>query len=98
MVGNILATLTEENDLELFIDKELKFHKHISTVVSKVNKTFGIMKRIFDTVHEDELSLVYKHQIRIHLEYGNNIWHPRFVAHLTNIMLSCKGKIKLIVK
>ncbi len=31
------------------------------------------------------LPIVYKLQVRPHLEYGNTIWHPRYIADMKNV-------------
>ncbi len=64
----------------VLIDDELKFHKHVSAAVSKANQTLGIVKRTFDALNKELVPIVYKHQVRPHLENGNAIWHPRYIA------------------
>ncbi len=78
-------SVTEEKDLDVLIDDELKFHKHVSAAISKANQTLGILKRTFDTLNKELLPVVYKHQVRLHLEYGNAIWHPRYIADMTKV-------------
>ncbi len=85
MDGTILATVVEEKDLGVLIDDKLKCHRHVSAAVSKANQILGIVKRIFVTLDEELLPLVYKHQVRPHLEYGNAIWHPHYVAHIRKV-------------
>ncbi len=85
MDGTTLESVTEEKDLGVLIDDELKFHKHVSAAVSKANQTLGIMKRTFDTLYKELLPTVYKHQVRYHLEYGNAIWHPRYIADMKKL-------------
>ncbi len=80
-----LESITEEMDLGVLIDDELKFHKHVSAAVSKSNQTLGIVKRTFDTLDKELLPIVYKHQVRTHLEYGNAIWHPRYIADMKKV-------------
>ncbi len=38
MDGTTLESVTEEKDLGVLIDDELKYPKHVSAAVSKVNK------------------------------------------------------------
>ncbi len=79
MDGITLESVKEEKDLGVLIDEELKFHKYVSAAVSKANRTLGIVKRTFDTLDMELLPIVYKHQVRPHLEYGNAIWHPCYI-------------------
>ncbi len=85
MDGTTLESVKEEKDLGVLIDEELKFHKHVSAAVSKANQTLGIMKRTFNTLDMELLPIVYKHQVRPHLEYGNAIWHPRYIAYMKKV-------------
>ncbi len=73
MDGTILESVTEEKDLGVLIDDELKFHKYSSAAISKANQNMGIVKRTFDTLDKELLCIVYKHQVRPHLEYGSDI-------------------------
>ncbi len=43
------------------------------------------MKRTFDTLDKELLPIVYKHQVRPHLEYGNAIWHPQYIADMKKV-------------
>ncbi len=58
--------VTEEKDLGVLIYEELKFHKHVSAVVSKANLILGIVKQTFDTLDNELLPIVYQHQVRPH--------------------------------
>ncbi len=80
-----LDTVIKEKDLDVLIDEVLKFHKHDSAVASNANQTLGIIKRTFDTLDKELLAIVYKHQFRYHREYGNAIWHPRYIADLKKV-------------
>ncbi len=41
------------------------------------------MKRTFDTLDKELLPIVY--QVRPHLEYGNAIWHHRYIADMKKV-------------
>ncbi len=43
------------------------------------------MKRTFDTLNKELLPIIYKHQVRPHLEYGNAIWHPQYIADMNKV-------------
>ncbi len=58
MDGTTLESVTEENDLGVLIDDELKFYKHVSASVSKANQTLGIVKRTFDTLDKELLPIL----------------------------------------
>ncbi len=63
-----MDTVIEKKDLGVLIDEELKFYKHVSAAVSKANQTLVIIKRTFDTLDKELLPIVYKNQVRPHLE------------------------------
>ncbi len=79
------GTTLEEKHLGVLIDDELKFHKHVSTAISNAKQTLSIMKRTFDALDKELLPIVYKHQVRPHLEYGNTIWHPHYIADMEKV-------------
>ncbi len=43
------------------------------------------MKRTFDTLDKELIPIFYKHRVRPHLEYGNAIWHPQYIADMKNV-------------
>ncbi len=59
----------EERDMGVLIDQELKFYKHVSAAISNANQTLAIIKRTFDMLDKDLPHIIYKHQVRLHLEY-----------------------------
>ncbi len=85
MDGTTLESVKEEKDLGVLIDEELKFHKHVSAAILKANQTLGIVKRTFVTLDMELLPIISKQQVRPHLEYGNAIWHPRYIADMKNV-------------
>ena len=96
MNGTILENVTEEKDLGVIIDNELKFHKHVSAAVLKANQTLGIVKKTFSTLDKELLPIVFRHQIRPYLEYGNIIWHPRYKGDIRKVEGVQRRATKLI--
>ena len=96
MEGLVLESVNKEKDLGVTIDNELKFHEHVSLAVSKANQILGIVKRTFTTLDKDILPLVYKSQVRPHLEYGNIIWHPRYISDIKKVENVQRRATKLI--
>ncbi len=85
MDGTTLESVKDEKGLGVLIDEELKYHKHVSAAASNADQTLVIVKRSFDTLYMELLPIVYKHQVRPHLEYGNVIWHPRYIADMKKV-------------
>ena len=73
-----LDQVTEEKDLGIIIDENLKFHKHTAAAAKKANFILGLIKRSFASLDSNILPLLYKALVRPHLEYGNLIWGPHF--------------------
>ena len=71
-----LKTCSDEKDLGVTFDNEMKFDKHIGNSVNKANKMLGLIKRSFTDIDNETFLKLYKAMVRPHLEYGNIIWHP----------------------
>ena len=87
--------VTEEKDLGVIIDNQLKFHTHTSAAVKKANSILGLIKRSFVALDEDTLLLLFTSMVRPHLEYAN-IWGPHFIGDIRAIERVQKGATKLI--
>ena len=73
---HILEQCTEEKDLGVVFDPELKFDSHITAAIGKANRMLGIIRRTFSGIKNKIFIKLYKSLVRPHLEYGNQIWHP----------------------
>ena len=60
----------------MIFDPELKFDKHINSVISKANQIINIIKRTFLSLEPYTACIIYKSLIRPILEYANIIWSP----------------------
>ena len=78
MNGKKLKQITEEKDLGVIVDKDLKFHQQSAAAVKKANSRLGIIKKSFASLDDKTLPLLYKSLVRPHLEYGNLVWGPFF--------------------
>ena len=74
--GQVLAETTEERDLGVLIDNELKFSRHIRGIVAKANRMIGLIKICFETVEEKMFLNLYNTLIRPLLEYCVQAWSP----------------------
>ena len=103
--GTELNETRIERDLGVQIDNELKFTKHISSIVAKANKMIGLIKISFDSVEETEevkmFSNLYNTLIRPLLEYSVQVWSPHLKKDIdllenvqrraTKMVRQCKG-------
>ena len=78
MRGTELRSMAPENDFGVVVDK-LNFHQHVSIVVSRAYQILGIVKRTFVHLNIRTLPLLFKTLVRPHLEYGNYLWHQKFI-------------------
>ena len=70
-----LEETSEEKDLGVLIDNQLKFSKHTQSIVADANKILGLMKRSFEELNKDIL-LLYRGLIRGKLEFCVQAWSP----------------------
>ena len=77
-IGNTssLAKYTEEKDLGILFQDNLKFDKQILGSIGKANKILGLIKRSFVHMDCDLLMKLYKALVRPIVDYGNVIWYP----------------------
>ena len=71
-----LETCTEEKDLGITFDENLRFDSHINNITKKANQMLGVIRRTFSFMNKHIFSKLYKSLVRSHLEYGNVIWCP----------------------
>ena len=76
MNGIPLDQVSEERDLGIIIDSELKFRQHAASATGKASQILGVIRRSFRHLDRMTLPLLYKTLVRPHLEYGNVIWGP----------------------
>ena len=74
--GTLMQAVTEEKDLGVFIDTQLKFRKQAAAAVNKASQVMAVIKRSFSLLDKTTLPLLFKTLVRPHLEYGNIVWGP----------------------
>ena len=74
--------------LGLLLTSDLSWSNHIETMCTKVRKLLGLLYRWFSTnTNPYVMTNLYLTQIRPHLEYGAQVWHPQFLIWLKTKML-----------
>ena len=96
MNGTKLKQVTEEKDLGIIIDDELKFHKQSASATKKSNAILGLLKKSFTLLDKKTLPLLYKSQIRPHLEYGIVVWGPHYAEDIKSIEKVQRRATKLV--
>ena len=95
--GNIyIPKCTDEKDLGVTFDEDLKFDLHIENIVKKANNILGLIKRNFSFIDINIFLLLYKALVRPHLEYGQLIWSPRLLRQSRKIESVQRRATKLI--
>ena len=83
--GTTLMETTEEKDLGVLIDKDLKFSSHIKGIVAKANRMIGLIKISFESIDKEMFLILYKSLIRPLLEYCVHSWSPHLEKDITLI-------------
>ena len=63
--------------LEMILDSNLSYEHHIKSILNKVNKTIGLLRKFQFILSRHSLT-IYKTFIRPHLDYGDVIYYRAF--------------------
>ena len=63
-----------QKHLGMFLDCKLNFEEHVKTIVNKINKTIGLLRKFQNFLPRKLLLTIYKSFIRPHLDYGDIIY------------------------
>ena len=85
MDGTLLDEVSEEKNLGVIIDKDLKFHSHTALVFNKANRLLGLLKHCFVNLSSTTFVNLYKVIIRPVLECNNTIWGPFYATDINNV-------------
>ena len=66
---NFVKQVPSQKHVGMYLDTKLNFQEHINSVLSKVNKTFGLLQKLHTFLPRQSLVTVYKAFIRLHFEY-----------------------------
>ena len=77
--GEVIKEVTEEKDLGVIIQSNLKVDLQCAKVVREANRILGMVKRCFTYKSKDNLLKIYKSLVRPHLEYCIQAWSPYLV-------------------
>ena len=91
-----IETASEEKDLGVTFQQDLKFSSHIAEKVNKANSTLSLIVRTFDYIEKDSFILLYKSLVRPHVEYGNTIWYPFLRKDIESVEKIQRRATKLI--
>ena len=72
--NNPLSLCPAQKHLGLVLDSKLKFNEHINHILSKVNKSIGLLRKFQSVLPRSSLLTVYKIFIRSHLDYADVVY------------------------
>ena len=66
--------------LGIILDSKLTFEDHYKTVLSKTNRTIGLLRKLRNLLPREALITIYKAFVRPHLDYGDILFDEVFNA------------------
>ena len=67
--------VNEHKHLGIILDSKLSFSAHIKSAISKARKGIGLLKYLSKYLPRNTLNELYKLYVRLHLDYGDVIYH-----------------------
>lgn len=77
-----LKNVQDYKDLGVIVKTNLKWSKHIESIVNKANKTLGLITRTLGGRNKDIFPMLYKSLVRPVLEYACSVWDPHLVKDI----------------
>jgi len=78
MNGKFLDEVTEEKDLGMIMQSDLKCSSQCFKAVNTANRILGMIKRTISVRDKDIILQLFKSLVRQHLEYSVQAWRPHF--------------------
>jgi hypothetical protein len=72
--GINLQSVDQEKDIQVTVDKDLRFNVHMQEKINKANTVMGVIRRTFSYLTTDMFNKLYKALVRPHLEYATPVW------------------------
>ena len=91
-----IGVTTNERDLGVQIDPDLKFNQHVETVTRKANRMLGMIRRAYTYKDGGTIKKLYTRLIRAILEYGNAAWMPSLKREQQQIENVQRGATKMV--
>ena len=76
IAGPKLPPADHQRDLGVLISVDLKWEKHITTVVKKANILIHLIKHSFWNLNPCTVSKLHRTYIRAILEFAATVWNP----------------------
>ena len=100
--NSIVNVTTIHKHLGMIIDSKLNFDKHLKSVLKKISKTVGLLRKFQGILPRTSLITIYKLFARPHLDYGdiiydqtfNESFHQRIESIQYNAAIAITGAIR----
>ena len=69
-----------QKHLSIILDSKLAFEEHYKTVISKKNRTIGLLRKLQNLMPREALLTIYKAFVRRHLDYNDVLFGQAFNA------------------
>ncbi|CAH1114356.1 unnamed protein product, partial [Psylliodes chrysocephalus] len=83
--------------LGILLDQHLRWDRHISYVIKKLQKVIYTFKCLKEYLPERELKTLYYSLVESHLRYGISIWGAAARIHINPLEILQKRFIKIIM-
>ena len=88
--------------LGMYLDCKLNFEEHLKTIINKIIKTIGLLRKFQNFLPRKSLLTIYKSFIRPHFDYGdiicdqtyNTFFHERLESLQYNAALAIRSAIR----
>ena len=85
--NNPIESFSSQKHLGMILDTKLNFQEHIKNILTKLNKTIGLLQKLQNILAQESLLTIFKSFVRPHLDYGdviydqsyNNTFHQKMV-------------------
>jgi hypothetical protein len=97
--GHRLDTDDSICDLRVVLDSKFNFTSHIDSLIVKVSKMLGCIRRICKKFRVPyTLETLYDSFVRSHLDYASLVWNPYYGVHLNRIEAIQKKFLKFALR
>ena len=77
-----VSSCKSQKHLGILLDSKLTFEEHCKTILSKTDRTIGLLRILQGLLPRAALITIYKAFVRPHLDYGNVLYDQAFNASL----------------
>ena len=95
--NNPIEQVTSQNHLGMLFDTKLNFQKHVKNILTKVNKTIGLLRKLQNILPRGSLLAIFKSFVRPHLDYDDVIYDQSYNNTFHQKIESIKYKAALAI-